>query len=200
MRSSSRAFCFNGLEGFVKSLYESFDPELKIIAKEGKGFVLTDTMLRQIKDMEGVEYVTEVIEDKAYVKYGDHDMVVTLKGVSDNFLDQHRLENSLVQGEAKLKNKNNSYAVIGRGVQYGLNVAVKKRISGHAIYYPRKTKASASNPLNLINQLPIYPIGVFAIENSTIFNYVFCSPCHSRKSYSNMATSVLPWKYSPQKM
>ncbi|MDZ7648742.1 MAG: hypothetical protein U5K54_17045 [Cytophagales bacterium] len=48
--------------------------------------------------MKGVHIVTEVIEDYAYVRYRDADMVVKMKGVSDNFLDQHRLDNHLEDG------------------------------------------------------------------------------------------------------
>lgn len=94
---------FNGLEGLLRSLYISFDPELKIEAVQGKSFVMPDDLLSKIKNVEGVDVVTEVIEDYAYIRYRDADVVATIKGVSDNFIDQHRLDDRIVQGEMKLK-------------------------------------------------------------------------------------------------
>ena len=89
---------FNGLEGLLRSLYSSFDPQLKIEAAKGKSFRIDDPLISKIKSIPGVEIVTEVIEDYAYVRYRDADLVVTIKGVSDNFIDQHRLDNEGVDG------------------------------------------------------------------------------------------------------
>src|SRR6267154_5328874 len=70
---------FNGLEDLLRSLYGSFDPELKIEATKGKSFEVNDQLLSRIKAIPGVEIVTEVIEDYAYVRYRESDMVVTIK-------------------------------------------------------------------------------------------------------------------------
>ena len=105
---------FNGLEGLLRSLYTSFDPELKIEAVQGKSFEVTDNLLAKVKSIEGVEVVTEVIEDYAYIRYRDADVVATIKGVSDNFIDQHRLDDRNGQGEMKLKKEGGNFAVVRR--------------------------------------------------------------------------------------
>ena len=119
---------FNGLEGLLRSLYSSFDPELKIELAKGKSFEISTDFIEKIKAVEGVKIVTEVIEDYAYVRYRDADMVVTLKGVSDNFLDQHRLDEHLAEGQLVLKDKGVDFAIIGRGVQYALSVSVTQNL------------------------------------------------------------------------
>src|SRR5438045_1074770 len=73
---------FNGLEGLLRSLNNSFDPEIKIEAVKGKSFEVDDTFLNRIKSIQNVDVVTEVIEDYAYLRYREADMVVTMKGVS----------------------------------------------------------------------------------------------------------------------
>ncbi len=50
-----------------------------------------------------MQLVTEVIEDYAYFRYRDADVVATMKGVGDNFIDQHRLDDHIVDGQLKLK-------------------------------------------------------------------------------------------------
>ncbi len=81
---------FNGLEDLMRSLFTSFDPEIKIEAVKGKSFDVNDALISKIKSIHGVDIVTEVIEEYAYVKYRDAAVVVTIKGVSNNFIDQHR--------------------------------------------------------------------------------------------------------------
>ena len=78
---------FNGLEDLLESLNNSFDPEIKIEATQGKTFPVSDSLIHEIKSVAGVHYVTEVIEDYAYVRYRDANQIVTLKGVSDNFIE-----------------------------------------------------------------------------------------------------------------
>ena len=112
---------FNGLEILLRSLYTSFDPELKIESVKGKSFEVNDQLLSSIQSIAGVKIVTEVIEDYAYVRYRDAELVVTIKGISENFLDQHRLDGHITEGEIKLKKDSIPFAIIGRGVRYTLS-------------------------------------------------------------------------------
>ena len=81
---------FNGLEGLLRSLYSSFDPEIKFEIARGKSFEVTPDLINTVQSIDGVNIVTEVIEDYAYIRYRSANMVVTVKGVSDNFIDQKR--------------------------------------------------------------------------------------------------------------
>ena len=123
---------FNGLEVLLRSLYTSFDPELKIELAVGKSFPVNDEMLTSLRKIPGVQTVTEVIEDYAYVRYREAAVVVTLRGVSENFLDQHRLDTRIVEGELKLTKDSIPFAILGRGVRYTLSaeVTVNARPSG----------------------------------------------------------------------
>ena len=102
---------FNGLEGLLRSLYTAFDPQIKIEAAEGKSFIYSSEMASTIRSTEGVDIITQVIEDYAYVRYRDADMVVIIKGVSDNFLDQNRIDSAIVAGELKLHENGLNYAL-----------------------------------------------------------------------------------------
>ena len=97
---------FNGLGDLLHTINSSFDPELKIVATVGKSFRVDDMLIKKIEQIQGVEIVTEVIEDYAYARYNDANQVVTIKGVSDNFVDQRRIPaTSIVEGELLLKEK-----------------------------------------------------------------------------------------------
>ncbi|MEM6359557.1 MAG: ABC transporter permease, partial [Bacteroidota bacterium] len=112
---------FNGLGDLISSLYSTFDPQIKIEVAKGKSFIYDNDLKKTISAIEGVDIVTEVIEDYAYVRFRQSDMVVTMKGVSENFLDQERFgEHAWINGELKLKKGDINYAIVGRGVQYML--------------------------------------------------------------------------------
>lgn len=164
---------FNGLEGLLRSLYTSFDPELKIEAVEGKSFERSDELLSKVQGIEGVEVVTEVIEDYAYIRYRDADVVATIKGVSDNFIDQHRLDQHIVQGELKLKKDGVAFAVMGRGIQYALSVAVEDEMYAMQVFYIKDLRRTSLDPSQMYARKSIRPGGVFSIEKNYDENYVF---------------------------
>lgn len=164
---------FNGLEVLLRSLYSSFDPELKIEAAEGKAFPVTDEWLKQVRGIPGVQMVTEVIEDYAYVRYRDAAMVVTVKGVSDNFTDQRRLDNHLVEGELKLLRDSIPFAILGRGVRYTLSAEVEDETRALRMYYINDSRTGALSAASLYTQKSIRPGGVFSIEKNYDENYIF---------------------------
>jgi len=163
---------FNGLEGFIRSLYNSFDPDLKVVPVQGKSFSVDSLDLLDINSIEGITFVSEIIEDNAYVKFRDAEMVVTLKGVDQNFLKNKRLERSIVEGRLLLKNDNLHYAVIGRGIQYTLNIVDINDFYPLQFNYPRRRRGSALDPAQLTNRRSIGVGGVFAIEKQYDINYV----------------------------
>lgn len=183
---------FNGLGDLLRSLNSSFDPEIKIELEKGKSFEVTPEFISNIKAVEGVQLLTEVIEDFAYVRYRDADMVVTLKGVSNNFLDQHRLDDHLVQGELVLENKGISYAIMGRGVQYALSVSVSENLFPLQVFYIKNLKATSMDPSQLYTRRTIEPGGVFSIEKNYDENYIFVPLQFAQDllSYGNKRTSL----------
>ena len=76
---------FNGLHGLIGSLYGSFDPDIKISAVEGKYFSLDSLEYNQLKNIEGVKVISEIVEDNAHLKYGKRQSTAVVMGVDSNF-------------------------------------------------------------------------------------------------------------------
>ena len=119
--------------------------------------------------MEGVEEVSEVIEDNAYVRYNRNEMVAVIKGVSDSFLKKEAVKHAIVQGELKfyddLDTRNIDYAIIGRGIQYILNIAPNNDFYALQIFYPIDIKRAGTNPEKMLNRDTIMISALFALEN-----------------------------------
>lgn len=164
---------FNGLEDLLHSLNNSFDPEIKIQAARGKSFHSTKDLLKSIHATEGVDVVTEVIEDYAYVRYRDANQVVILKGVGDNFIQQKRIpEENIVEGKLRLKENGVSYAIVGRGVQYTLSIATNDAMFPLQVYYIKNAKSVGFDASKLYSKKNILPGAVFSIVQNFDENYV----------------------------
>jgi len=163
---------FNGLEDLMRSLSGTFDPEMKIEATYAKSFEVTDRMLIDIRDVEGIEIVTEVIEDRAMVKYKDNLVVVRVKGVSDNFIAHKRIDDAMVYGEPKLRHENIPFALIGRGIQLALALDVSDEMYPLQFFYPKNSKTISADPSRMLTRKNVLLGGVFAIEKQYDENYV----------------------------
>lgn len=164
---------FNGLEGLIKDLYSTFDPQIKISSVIGKSFVYDDAFIQKIQKTEGVAYVTKVIEDNALLRYQDKQLVVKIKGVSETFKHQNNIDSMIVDGNFMLSKGQIEFAVVGRGIQNRLGINIQNRIYPLQLWYPRISRNASLNPETAFNRDVIMPEGVFAIEKQYDDHYVF---------------------------
>ncbi len=164
---------FNGLENLLRTLYTTFDPQIKVEAAVGKSFNYTPELASQLSETEGVAIITEVIEDYAYVRYRGADIVITLKGLSDNFLDQKRIDDAIVAGDLRFHEGSVDYAIVGRGIQYALGISTNSDIYPLQVHYIKDVKTSTLDPNRLYSKKNILVGSVFAIEKNYDENYIF---------------------------
>lgn len=164
---------FNGLEDLIRSIYGSFDPDLRITTVIGKSFETNDALLARIRKTPGVALLTEVIEDNALLRYEDKQKVIKLKGVSGNFFEQNKIDSTIIEGNYQLRRNGYNYALIGRGVQYELSLRVANGLVPMHLLYPKRKKEVVLNPEDAFNEKSIMPGGVFVIEKQYDDNYVF---------------------------
>ena len=161
---------FNGLQDLTMDLYAAHNSEIKITAKKGKSFEVNDALLAQIKQIKGVKILTEVIEDNAFVSYGDNQMAVNVKGVSDNFSEQYQInEEQLTSGELLVKKKNEhgedvAFALMGVGIQIQLGVSIEDDMKPLIFRYPRKQKKIVLDVNKAIIEKPILTAGILNID------------------------------------
>ena len=91
---------FNGFHDLVASLFTSFDPQIEVVPTKGKAVAADDPLLTKMKQLSAVEVATEVVEDQAMAVYGDRQMMVTVKGVDENF-DRLTSINDILYGDGE---------------------------------------------------------------------------------------------------
>ncbi len=183
---------FNGLEGLLRNLYGTFDADITILPAEGKSFELTGDFRSQLETIPGVEYIAEVIEDNVLVAYRGSQRIVRLKGVSEDFQKQGRFESAITYGEMKLREENVGYAIVGRGIQFDLNMSLTDDFHPLVINYPRDIGPGQVNVEKMFSQKVILPGGVFAVERSLDNNFIFVPLQFSQEllDYGNRRTAL----------
>ena len=164
---------FNGLEDLIRGLFSSFDSELQVSPVAGKTFVASEEWLNAIREVEGVEVITEVIEDNALLEYRGNQHIARVKAVSDNYLDHERFSKGYFWGDTTLGTTIRPGAILGRGVAFALSINLDDINSVLTIYYPKAPKSAATlDPNQLYTAGQVEPRGFFSIEQGVDNEYI----------------------------
>ena len=173
---------FNGFDSLIKTLFSTFDPDLKITLVEGKSFESNNQTFNEIHKMKDVLFFTEVIEDNALLRFDNRQVLATIKGVSDDYSKMTGLDTMIVDGEFKLKEGNDQYAVIGQGVASFLSLGVNL-INPINIYVPQKGRSSGLALEGNFNQGHIYPSGIFSVQQEIDSKYIIVPIAFAREIF-----------------
>jgi lipoprotein-releasing system permease protein len=164
---------FNGLEKMVSAIFNTFDPDIKITAAEGKTFVADTSRLKLLANVKGVSCYSLTIEENALLKYGDRQYIATIKGVDDNYAMVTNIDSSMWEGTFVLKSdKGRPYAIPGLGVASYLGLRINF-IAVLNIFVPRKSETTNLNAENAFNKKFIIPSGIFEVEKEYDSKYVY---------------------------
>ncbi|MDO7875141.1 ABC transporter permease [Hymenobacter sp. ASUV-10] len=166
---------FNGLEDLVRTLYGKSDPNLVISARKGKAFPVDTVLLTRLRAAPGVGLLTEVIEDNALLQYHDRQMVVKMRGLSDNYFGQSGIDSSLREKDHRLRRDGLDFAIVGAGVQHELSITLNNRLAPLKMLYPRHAgrKTLSMNPDQAFNEQELFAGDVFLIEQHMDDSYIF---------------------------
>lgn len=164
---------YNGFEGLIKTLYNSYEPDLLILPAKGKSFIPEGKVFDFLKSSPQISSYCEVVEENIFLRYRNEEAIATMKGVDSSFLNNKRLNDFIIEGEFALKFGELPQAVVGRGVaaQTGINIHF---VDPLILYYPdRESDISLLNPSASLNSEKIYPSGIFSIESGIDKKYIF---------------------------
>lgn len=162
---------FNGFETLVLSMYNTFSPELRIEPASGKTFDPSGKHFKSLQRDDRLLNYTEVLQEKALLRYGSGQFIGMVKGVSADFMKGKNLDSTVLEGSFTLQHEGQNFAVIGSAVQRYLSVNVKDPLRNLEIYSPKKGAQNAMNPVEEFNITSIYPAGVIQ-SNQELDNLV----------------------------
>lgn len=177
---------FNGFHDLVASLFTSFDPQLKVVPVEGKTAPADDPILTKIRLLPQVDVATETVEDQALAIYNDHQAMVKIKGVDDNFAELSHITDILYgDGSFSLHAANLEYGIVG--IRLAQNLGIGAQWDGFLkIYAPKKEgQLDMTNPGDgfVVNSLNS-PGVLFAVKQAKYDkNYIITSISFARNLF-----------------
>ncbi|MFQ3332510.1 MAG: lipoprotein-releasing system permease protein [Thalassomonas sp.] len=162
---------FNGFEDLVLSMYNSFDPHLKITSAEGKTFN-PEQAKNRLLTVEEIESTAFVLEEKVLLKYQEKEYIATAKGVSEEYLQLTNFDSLLVDGEYINNFESNNVAVVGRGVAYYLSMSIGTMLEQLQVFVPNRNSKTLLNPATAFEQSSVLPVGVFGVQAEVDAAYI----------------------------
>ena len=162
---------FNGFENLVLSMYNSFDPHLKITSNSGAPFYpdKANTLLLTIEE---IEISALVLEEKVLLKYQEKEYIATAKGVSEQYLQMTNFDSLLIDGEYINGFESNNVAVVGRGVAYYLSMGIGSMFEQLQVFVPNRNSKTLLNPATAFKQSAVVPVGVFGVQAEVDAQYI----------------------------
>ncbi len=183
---------FNGFEDLILRLYNSFDPDLRIELYAGKSFDENKINISELKKIDGIAYINEVVEESALVKYHEKQYIIKLKGVSKDFEKMTGLDTMIIEGSFLLQSGDTDYAIVGGGIAYNLGIDTKNNFNQIEIYGPRKNNPSLADPDGAFNRRFISPSGIFSIQQEFDAKFIITPLRFAREifDYSDKLTAI----------
>ena len=164
---------FNGLEMLVSSIFNTFDPDIKITAAQGKTFTADAAMLTFLSNTDGILSYSITLEENALLRYGEKQYIATIKGVDDNYHKVTNINDAMWEGEFTLEAEGGrQFAVPGLGVSQYLGMRINF-LTPLFVHVPRKTGETNLNAENAFNRGYVFLSGIYEVEKEYDSKYVY---------------------------
>ena len=193
---------FNGFHDLISSFFTHFDPDLKLEVVKGKTFTPDSATLARLRAIPDVEVVSLTLEDNAMAKYKGQQVMVTIKGVDDDFQALTNVEEILYGNpEFKLYDEVADYGVLGSQLMYTLGTGFDP-YDPVEVYAPRRgVKVNLSNPMSSFRRQPLYLAGNVLNINDARYSssYIVTSLDYARRLFDyNTEVSAIEVRLSPK--
>ena len=164
---------FNGFESLLSGLYNSFNPDIKVVPIEGKYFELDSTQVIQLNSIQGIVNMSKTVEEVCIMEYKDVQKAAIIKGVDMNYNSVTSIDSTIEAGMFRLQDRNLSYGVLGKGLSTNLSINYKDAITPVTVYMATRKKSSMLSKMGKeFEQLSVYPSGIFAVGSEADVQYM----------------------------
>lgn len=164
---------FNGLEGVIGDMYTAFYPDMKVTARKGKFFTVSDQQRNALAHIDGVSVAGYSLEDMVLLSGNKEQKLATLKGVDQPWFQVSNLDSFIIEGTSRWQPQQQYTPVIlGLTVAIALGIEVDNVFSGLTVFYPRESASLSQHPDAALNSMLLKPQGVFRIQEEFDGKYV----------------------------
>jgi len=137
---------FNGFGSIVTSILVSFDPHVRIVVADEKGFSSIQNFSEEIKNIKGLKEYYPFVEGKAIILNRQTYEIINLKGIkSDDNNNDWGISTKIISGKFEIQNRSNNI-ILGLPLALRLSARVGDTILVTSAYNIEKTITSFSIP------------------------------------------------------
>ncbi len=163
---------YNGIGELTQKLFNVFDPELKVEPVEGKTFRTSDIDYDALLGSDGIETVSQIVEENAWITMHQAESIVQLRGVDDHYSELCGLDTMIAEGEYLLKDNGVNYVLLGWNVMIRLGINSMTN-TPMAIHIPKRGSSAIGLSMDeAFNNGYAYPSGTFSIQEEIDNTYV----------------------------
>lgn len=188
---------FGGLKEFSLSFSSFVDPDLKVLPAQGKSLLLTKADSIALSKIDGVASFSKVIEERVFIEFDNKNLICTLKGVDENYLNVTQMDSMITQGQWIAPDS--GQIVSGWGIAHQLSMGVFDYGKAPKIYVPKPGKGQISSVKSAYNTITAVNVGVFQINEDLDNTYVFTDIVNARYllNYEEDQISSMELKLKP---
>ena len=161
---------FSGLKDFGLSFSNIFDPDFRVVAKQGKTIRLDSSQIHRLNSTKEIIAFSPILEEKVFLSFKEKDQVAYLKGVGPDYLNVIPADSLIAVGEWLIPDTNT--IVAGYGIGAGMDLGVYDYGSFLNISIPRK-KLKSSLRQNPFHTQQAVTIGLYQISEDIDQKYLF---------------------------
>ena len=160
---------FSGLRNYSYSMLDSSDPDIKITARKGKSFLYTKELDEALVSNTKIADFSKVLEERAFLKYGDKNHIAYIKGVDVNYTDVLAVDSILWSGDWINREFKNT-AVVGYGIYNKLSI--QNYLRPLVVFMP-KPGTGIINPNNAYRSVNTQVTGIYGGSEEFRNKFVF---------------------------
>jgi len=185
---------FNGIEGLVLTLFNSFESDIKIEATRSKTFNKTFINQDIFQDPDILNY-SEIIEETVIIKNQEQFTFGTIKGVQNSFLDIVKMDDYIIDGKSILKNDQGPFGLVGVGALQNLNgyiYELDNQFDYFTVFSPNRNEKIRRNSTSAFEMSKIPIAGTFSFNNTIDASYLIVPIEYAAKvlGYDKDITSI----------
>lgn len=164
---------FSGLKEFSLQFTNVFDSDLKVYPEKGKTINFSEAQKEQLLQIEGVESVSEIIEERIFIHYNGKNHIAYIKGVDSNYGNVTVIDSIIFYGKWLVPHEHE--VVLGLSTVAKLSIGIRDYIEPLQIYVPRPGtgQINALDPTQAFNRANVVVSGVYQVSEDLDGKYVF---------------------------
>lgn len=156
----------NGFGVIVEQMFSQFDPDIRIEAVNGKSFNDSGSKFESLRQLDGIELISQRIEETALLQFEGKQMPVRLYGVDSTFATLTHIEEIITGGHYEVYDGAFDRAVLGQGLAWHIGIGAQF-INPLYLYVPKRTeKVNMLRPDQAFNEEVCFIAGTFAVQQA----------------------------------